>query len=110
MNDTLKYVVSSTLTAPTWRNSEILSPYDAATVKRLKDASSKGLYVSGSGTLVRALLADGLVDELHLFVYPLTLGSGARLFGESLRSSRWTRVQCEDYDNGVTYLQLARAT
>src|SRR3954452_8697900 len=80
-NDTIKYVVSSTLTEATWRNSEILGPYDAARIRGLKDEVGD-LYVSGSGTLVRAMLADGLVDELHLLVYPITRGSGPRLFPE----------------------------
>src|SRR2546421_7716190 len=61
-NDTTKYVVSGTLTDPTWRNSEVIGPYDAATIRRLKDGVDGGLYVSGSATLVRAMLADGLVD------------------------------------------------
>ena len=54
-NDTTKYVVSSTLTTPTWRNSEIVGAYDAKRIQQLKEESAKGLYVSGSGTLVRAL-------------------------------------------------------
>jgi dihydrofolate reductase len=107
-NDTMKYVVSSTLTAPTWRNSEVVGAYDAAKIQRLKDASG-GLYVSGSGTLVRALLADGLVDELHLFVYPLTRSSGPRLFEEGCRPAKWTRANGEFYDNGVVYLHLTPA-
>ncbi len=68
-NDTTKYVVSRTLTTATWRNSEIIGPYDADAIGRLKDEVDGDLYTSGSGTLVRAMLADGLVDELHLFVY-----------------------------------------
>jgi dihydrofolate reductase len=68
MNDTMKYVVSSTLGKVTWRNSEVVGPYDPAVIQRLKDGAPGGLYVSGSGTLVRAMIADGLVDELHLFV------------------------------------------
>ena len=47
--------------------------------------------MSGSGTLVRALIADGLVDELHLFVYPVTRSAGPRLFDESLPPATWTR-------------------
>src|SRR5690242_8299441 len=79
-NDTTKYVVSGTLSETTWRNSQLLGPYDAAAIRRLKHDLDGDLYVSGSGTLVRALLGDGLVDELHLFVYPLTRGTGPRLF------------------------------
>src|SRR5512133_1922211 len=78
-NDTTKYVVSSTLTDPTWRNSVVLGPYDADRLRALKSEVDGTIYVSGSATLVRAMLADGLVDELHLFVYPLALGSGRRL-------------------------------
>ena len=109
-NDTVKYVVSSTLTTPTWRNSEIVGPYDAKKIQRLKDESAQGLYVSGSGTLVRALIADGLVDELHLFVYPVTRSAGPRLFDESLPPARWNRAGAELYDNGVVYLKLTPAS
>jgi dihydrofolate reductase len=98
--------VSSTLKAPSWRNSEITGPYDAKRIQRLKEEASKGLYVSGSGTLVRALLADELVDELHLFVYPVTRSTGPRLFEEGLRPTKWTRTKAEIYDNGVVYLHL----
>src|SRR5262249_59564570 len=76
-NDTTKYVVSGTLTTATWRNSEIVGPYDAEAIRKLEDGVGD-LYVSGSGTLVRAMLADGLVDELHLFVYPPPRGSAPR--------------------------------
>jgi dihydrofolate reductase len=102
-NDTAKYVVSSTLTDPTWRNSEVVGPYDAATIRRLKDELDGDLFVSGSITLVRALLADGLVDELHLFVYPLTLGPGTRLFDEDA-PVKLALVRSDVYDNGVVYL------
>src|SRR5436305_7886579 len=59
-NDTTKYVVSSTLESGTWRNSEIVGPYDAGANRKLKEKVEGNLYVSGSGTLVRAMLADGL--------------------------------------------------
>jgi len=105
-NDTIKYVVSSTLTTATWRNSEIIGGYDPKRIQQLKEESAQGLYVSGSGTLVRALIADGLVDELHLFVYPVTRSAGPRLFDESLQPATWNRADAELYDNGVTYLKL----
>ena len=66
-----------------------------------------GLYVSGSGTLVRAMLRDGLVDELHQFVYPTTRGDGPRLFSEPSETATWTLGACEAYDNGVVYLNYA---
>jgi dihydrofolate reductase len=102
-NDTTKYVVSSTLTEATWRNSEIFGPYDPGAIQRLKDEVGD-LYTSGSGTLVRAMLADGLVDELHLLVYPLTRGSGPRLFPEDAAPGNFSLAACESYENGVVYL------
>jgi dihydrofolate reductase len=103
-NDTTKYVVSATLTTPTWRNSKPLGSYEPDTIRNLKDEVGGDLYVSGSGTLVRALLADGLVDELHLFVYPLTRGSGPRLFPEDAAPAKLSLAACEPYENGVVYL------
>src|ERR671923_673922 len=88
-NDTTKYVVSGTLTDPTWRNSQVAGPYDVETIRRLKDEVGD-LYVSGSVTLVRAMLADGLIDELHLCVYPLTRGAGPRLFTEDADARKFT--------------------
>ncbi len=103
-NDTTKHVVSGTLTEATWRNSEIVGPYDPEAIRRLKDESEGDLYVSGSGTLVRAMLADGLVDELHLFVYPLTRGEGPRLFEHGAAPAKFDVARTDAYDNGVTYL------
>ena len=102
-NDTTKYVVSATLTAATWRNSRIIGPYDPDAIRRLKSEVGD-IYVSGSGTLVRAMLADGLVDELHLFVYPLTRGPGPRLFPEDAAPANLSSAACESYDNGVVYV------
>jgi dihydrofolate reductase len=103
-NDTMKYVVSATLTDATWRNSKIIGPYDPDAIRRLKDEVSGNLYVSGSGMLVRAMLAEGLVDELDLFVYPLTRGSGPRLFPEGAAPTKLSLANCESYDNGVVHL------
>jgi dihydrofolate reductase len=102
-NDTTKYIVSATLTEATWRNSKIIGRYDPDTIRGLKDEVGD-LYVSGSRTLVRAMLADGLVDELHLFVYPLTRGSGPRLFPEDAGPRNLSLAASDAYDNGVVYL------
>jgi dihydrofolate reductase len=102
-NDTTKYVVSGSLAEATWRNSEIVGPYDPASIRHLKEGVGD-LYVSGSITLVRALLADGLVDELHLFMYPLTLGAGTRLFDEDA-PVKLSLVASEAHENGVVYLR-----
>lgn len=76
-NGARKNVVSSTLRDPEWNNSRVLGPYDADVIRGLRDEVDGSLYVSGSGTLVRALLRDGLVDGLHLFVFPIVLGAGS---------------------------------
>ena len=99
-------MVSSTLAEPTWRHSTVLGPYDPEAVRRLKAEVDGDVYVSGSGTLVRALLADSLVDELHLFVFPLTRRTGPRLFPESA-PLRLSLTACERYDNGVIHLGYA---
>jgi dihydrofolate reductase len=102
MNESPKYVVSGTLQTADWNNSTILGPYSADAVRSLKDDVDGGIYVSGSGTLVRAMLADGLVDELNLFVYPVALGSGVRLFGDS--PVKLTLAQTHSYENGIVHL------
>ena len=103
-NDTPKFVVSATLTSATWRNSKIIGRYDRDAIRTLKGETDGDIYVSGSGTLVRAMLADGLVDELHLFVYPLTRATGPRLFPEEARPRHLSLAACESYENGVVYV------
>src|SRR3954463_12678911 len=103
-NDTTKYVVSGTLTDLSWRNTQTIGPYAPAALRRLKEEVDGELYVSGSITLVRAMLADGLVDGLHLFVYPLTRGSGPRLFPEGAPPQKLALAGTEAYENGVVYL------
>jgi len=108
-NDTQKYVVSGTLeSAAGWQNSTIVGAYDAQTLRDLKEGMDGDLYVSGSGVLVRGMLADGLVDEVHLFVFPLTLGAGQRLFGEG-DELKLAPVETEAYDSGVVHLAYGPA-
>jgi dihydrofolate reductase len=108
MNDSPKYVISSSLQRAEWTNSTILGAYSAVAVRSLKDRIDGQIYVSGSGTLVRAMLADGLVDELHLFVYPLTLGAGQRLFPNGHKTT-FTLAASDAYDNGALHLHYQLA-
>ena len=109
-NETTKYVVSSTLaTADAWQNSHVFGGYDASAVRELKERVDGGIYISGSGWLVRALLSDRLVDELHLFVYPVVLGTGAKLFPEDSPRTPLALADSEAYDNGVLHLTYAPA-
>jgi dihydrofolate reductase len=103
-NDTTKYVVSATLTNATWRNSKIIGAYDPDAIRSLKEEVDGDIYTSGSGTLVRAMLADGLVDELHLLVYPVSRGSGPRLFPDEAAPGKLSLATCKSYENGVVYL------
>lgn len=103
MNESTKYVVSSTLKEGTWQNSKVVSPDSADAIRQVKAEVGGGTYVSGSSTLVRALIADGLLDELHVFVYPVTRGAGPRLFPDS-PSTKWSLNRTTTHDNGVLYL------
>lgn len=107
-NDTAKYVVSSTLESADWNNSTVLGAYDPDMIRKFKDGIDGGIYVSGSGTLVRAMIADGLVDELHLFVYPVALGEGPRLFPEGAPRTALTLAGAEGFENGVVHVTYAQ--
>ena len=109
MNESRKHVVSSSLKDPEWNNSEALGGYDAERISALKDEVGGDLYVSGSGTLVRALLSDGLVDELHLFVYPLVLGAGERLFDERAAETKLAFESHEAFASGVQHVTYVPA-
>jgi dihydrofolate reductase len=107
-NNTPKYVVSGTLdNVDSWQNSTLLGGYDARAIQDLKDRENSGIYVYGSGTLVRAMLADVLVDELHLFVYPVAVGTGPRLFPEGAPRTTLSLAGSESFDNGVVHLTYA---
>ncbi len=101
-NETHKYVVCSQDPDVDWGPSTRMA-YDPEAIRRLKEESDGALYVSGSGTLVRALLRDGLVDDLHLFVYPVARGTGRRLFDDGVDPTLLTLKAHEAYDNGVLH-------
>ena len=109
MNESTKYVVSSTLEAGTWNKSVILGHYNAEVIRKLKSDVHGGIYLSGSATLVRSLIAEGLIDELHLFAYPLTRGAGPRLFPDD-KQTKWSFARSTTYDNGVRYLVMTSAS
>lgn len=83
LNALPKYVVSSTLDQPKWRNSTVLKGDVVAEVSKLKQQLEGDIVVAGSRQLVRTLMEHDLVDELRLTIYPVVLGAGERLFGET---------------------------
>ena len=103
-NESPKYVVSGSPLTTEWSNSSVLGPYGADAIRDLKASVDGDIYVSGSGTLVRALLADGLVDELHLFTYPVARGAGQRLLTDGLPATTFTLAGSDAYSNGVVHL------
>ncbi len=102
-NDTEKFVVGSDVPLDEWANSTSLGPYDPDAIRRLKAERDGVIYISGSGRLVRGLLAEGLVDDLHLFVYPIALGEGERFWRDGEQHKLALKAQ-DTYDNGVVHL------
>src|ERR671936_2531254 len=103
-----KYVVSSTLEEPTWTNSTVLKGDAAEEVAKLRDEHSGDVVVHGSAQLAQTLLERDLVDELRLMVFPVVLGSGKRLFGETSDKKRLQLVEARTVGDGVTILIYAR--
>lgn len=108
MNALPKYVVSTTLQRADWNNSSIIRPDVAAGVAALKAQPGADILVYGSGQLTRFLLERGLVDQLNLLVYPVTVGSGKRLFGDA--PVRLTLAESRTFSSGVVLMQYVPET
>ena len=111
MNNTRKYVASTTLDSPEWQNTTVLDGDISKEVSRLKQEDGETITLNGSATLLRTLLAAGLVDELVLFLHPVVLGAGSRLFADGQGLGALTLADCHTYTNGVvslTYQPTAR--
>jgi dihydrofolate reductase len=104
MNNTRKYVVSTTLESPEWKNSTVIQGDVAEAVARLKKEDGKDIMVNGSGALVRTLMRDHLLDELRLFVHPVVVGSGIRLFDGDSDPVELALADSHAYANGVVSL------
>ena len=100
-------VVSKTLEKPTWRNTTIIREDVIGSVWALKAQSGKNILTDGSSQLVHVLFANDLVDELHLLVYPLTLGSGKRVLPGDLHAT-FSLTSATPYPSGVVGLHYAR--
>ena len=109
-NGMRKYVVSSTLENPEWNNSTVVKPDElASTVAELREREGGDILVNGSVRLVRELLERDLVDELRLMVFPVVLGSGKRLFGETSDKKPLRLTDSKIVGDGVAILVYERA-
>ena len=109
MNSMPKYVVSKTLTTADWKNSTILSGDIVDEVKKLKDDIDGVILIAGSAQLVQTLIEHDLVDELRLMVFPVLLGSGKRLFGETTDKKTLQLANSEIVGDGVAILTFKGA-
>jgi dihydrofolate reductase len=99
-----KYVVSSTLEDPEWNNSTVLKGDVVEEVTKLRQELDGDIYVHGSCQLAQALIEHDLVDELHLMVFPVVLGTGKRIFGETSDKKPQRLVDSKTVGDGVTIL------
>jgi dihydrofolate reductase len=104
MNNTQKYLASSTLKSPEWQNTTVLTGDVGTEVSRLKREDGETITVNGSATLLRSLLSAGLVDELRLLLHPVVLATGDRLFDDAADQLALNLSECHAYDNGVVSL------
>ena len=106
INDVTKYVVSKTAKKSDWQNSIFLNGVDD--IKKLKNSEGSDIQVHGSGNLAQTLLKHDLVDELWLKTFPVTLGSGKRLFGEGTIPAAFTLTESLVTPNGVIFANYKR--
>jgi dihydrofolate reductase len=99
-----KYVVSSTLEDPDWNNSTVLKGDVVNEVSKLKQELDGEIVVYASRQLVRTLMNHDLIDELRLMVYPVVLGAGERLFGETSDKKSMRRLSTRTVGDGIAYL------
>jgi dihydrofolate reductase len=109
LNSLPKYVVSSSLEAPGWNNTTVLNGDVVTAVSRLKQELDGEIVVPASYQLGRTLLEHDLVDELRLVVFPVVLGAGARLFGETSAMKPMRLLDSRTIGDGLAYLTYERA-
>ena len=108
LNNDPKYVVSTTLTNPSWQNTTVIADDVVERIGQLKSEVAGDILVAGSGTLVRTLLGADLVDELRLMVFPTILGRGKRLFGDGIDRLRLQLAQTRVVGSDGVQVQIYR--
>lgn len=91
-NATKKYVVSHEQRELRWNNSQLVTGDVVAEIKKLKDMDAPDLWIHGSGNLIQTLLQHHLIDRMHLWTFPVTVGKGKRLFGDDTPAAAWKLV------------------
>jgi len=109
MNNYPKYVVSTTLQKGTWNNSHLIKANIPDEIAKLKQQSGRDILVGGSGTLVQTLIQHNLVDEYHLLIYPVVLGSGKRFFLDGSKTTL-KLVETKTFPTGVVALTYQTAS
>jgi dihydrofolate reductase len=112
LNSLPKYVVSSTLEDPNWTNSTVLKGDPVDEVSKLKDSLDGEIVVAGSFQLLRTLMEYDLVDELRLKIFPVVLGAGGRLFGDTTDTKPLRLANAQTLGEGIAFLtyELVRAS
>ncbi|MDE1975607.1 MAG: dihydrofolate reductase [Patescibacteria group bacterium] len=100
-NATKKYVVSHKDMKLDWQNSELVTGDVVGRIRELKKMSGPDLLVHGSGNLIQTLLENGLIDRMHIWTFPVTVGAGKRLFAEGSRPASWKLVESKTSSTGV---------
>lgn len=109
INAATKYVASNTLTAHEWQNSVFLSGDVVAAIKQLKQEDGPELQVHGSSNFIQTLLKHDLIDEFWLKIFPVTLGTGKRLFDQGTIPAAYTLAEATSSPSGVMIATLKRA-
>lgn len=109
MNDTPKYVASTTLTSAAWKNTTIMDGDLPSRVRELKGSTGQDILINGSATLVRALMNEGLIDEVQLLVHPLIRGHGGHLFTQESRPQAMRLNSSAVFSTGVLHVSYEPA-
>jgi dihydrofolate reductase len=100
-NSTKKYVVTHTPRTLSWNNSQVVTGDVVAEIAKIKESDGPDLWVWGSGNLIQLLLTHHLIDEMHILTYPVTIGTGKKLFADGTQPQQFTPIKTQVGKTGV---------
>lgn len=100
-NSTKKYVVSNTITEASWNNTTLIRGDVVGEIKKLKEMDGPDLWVWGSGNLIQTLLQHNLIDQMHIWTHPVTIGNGKKLFAEGTQPKQFKLIDSKISTDGV---------